>query len=58
MVDAEEIVELDAFGSEGTKSVPRRRIVEVLQARVEELFEMVRAEVHRGAEPELLSAGI
>ena len=58
MVDAEEQVELDAFGSEGTKSVPRRRLAEVLQARCEELFEMVRAEVQRGAEPELLSAGI
>ena len=58
LVDAEEIVELSAFGSEGTKSVPRRRIAEVLQARVEELFEMVRAEVHRGVEPELLSAGV
>ena len=58
LVDAEEIVELSAFGSEGTKSVPRRRIAEVLQARVEELFEMVRAEIHRGVEPELLSAGV
>ncbi len=58
MVDAEEAIEIDAFGADGTKSVPRRRLAEVLQARAEELFEMVNAEVRRGAEPELLSAGV
>ncbi len=58
MVDADELVDLDAFGAEGSKSVPRRRLAEVLQARAEELFEMVSSEIRRGAEPELLSAGV
>ncbi|MFA7297202.1 MAG: cell division protein FtsA [Dehalococcoidia bacterium] len=57
MVDDEE-VEIDAFGSEGTKTVRRRMIAEVLQARTEELFEMVAAEVRRGASQEVLSAGV
>jgi cell division protein FtsA len=57
MVEDEE-VEIDAFGSEGTKIVRRRLIAEVLQARTEELLEMVAAEVRRGASQESLSAGV
>ena len=57
MVEDEE-VEIDAFGSEGTKVVRRRMIAEVLQARTEELLEMVAAEVRRGASQEVLSAGV
>ena len=40
MVEDDEVL-VDAFGSEGTKSVRRRLIAEVLQARTEELFETV-----------------
>ncbi len=58
LVDEDEEIEVDAFGAEGTKTVSRRLMAEVLQARCEELFELARAEVKRGAEPEMLSAGI
>ncbi|MBM4416612.1 MAG: cell division protein FtsA [Chloroflexi bacterium] len=58
LVDEADDVEIDAFGSEGRKTVRRRLIAEVLQARTEELFEMVRAELRRGAQEELLSAGV
>ena len=51
-------VEVDAFGSEGRKAVSRRLIAEVLQARTEELLEMVRAEMCRGSQEELLAAGV
>ena len=57
LVDEAEEVELAAFGSDGRKTLPRRMIAEVLQARAEELLEMVLAEVRRGTEPEMLSAG-
>ena len=46
----EQIIEVDAFGAEGRKELQRRLIAEVLQARCEELLEMVRAEVRRGAQ--------
>ena len=36
-VEEDETVEVDAFGSEGHKEVPRRLIAEVLQARTEEM---------------------
>ena len=57
LVDEADEVEIDAFGSEGHKTVYRRLIAEVLQARTEELFEMVLAEVRRGTPEETLSAG-
>ncbi len=57
-VEEDETVEVDAFGSEGHKEVPRRLIAEVLQARTEEMLEMVRAEIRRGSPEELLAAGV
>ena len=49
LVDEAEEVTVDAFGAEAQKVVPRRGIAQVLQARTEELFELVLAEVRRGA---------
>lgn len=57
MIDEDEEVEVDAFGSEGHLRVRRRLVAEVLQARTEELMELVLAEVRRGTAPEMLSAG-
>jgi cell division protein FtsA len=58
MVPEDEEVEVEAFGSEGEKHIPRRLMAQVLQARTEELFELVLAEIKRGADPEMLSAGV
>lgn len=57
-VEEDETVVVDAFGSEGHKEVSRRLIAEVLQARTEEMLEMVRAEIRRGSPEELLAAGV
>jgi cell division protein FtsA len=57
-IDAEETVEIDAFGEEGRKSVPRRRISEILQARVEEICELMMQEVRRAVHDDILSAGL
>ena len=58
MVDADEMVDLDCFGSERQKSVPRRRLCEIIQARCEEIMEMVMSEVKRSAHDDILSAGL
>ncbi|MDP6606379.1 MAG: cell division protein FtsA [Dehalococcoidia bacterium] len=58
MVDEDDEVDVDAFGAEGHRTVPRRLMAEVLQARSEELFELVLAEVRRAVQPEVLSAGV
>ncbi|MCH8849785.1 MAG: cell division protein FtsA [Chloroflexi bacterium] len=57
-IDAEETVELDVFGAEGRRSVERRRIAEIAQARVEEICEMVIREVRRAVHDDILSAGM
>ncbi|MSQ42429.1 MAG: cell division protein FtsA [Dehalococcoidia bacterium] len=58
LVDESDEVAVDSFGADGQRAVPRRMMAEVLQARTEELLEMVRAELRRGAQPEVLSAGV
>jgi len=57
-IDPEETVELDVFGAEGRKSVQRRRIAEIVQARAEEICEMVMREVRRAVHDDILSAGL
>jgi cell division protein FtsA len=57
-LDAEEMVELEVFGAEGRRSVERRRIAEIIQARVEELCEMMMREVRRSVHDDILSAGL
>lgn len=51
-------VTVDSFGTEGTKQVARQAIAHVLQARAEEMLELVLAEIRRGAQSETLSAGV
>ncbi len=57
-IKADETVELEAFGSEGHRGVPRRRIGEIIQARLEEILEMVVGEVKRAVHGDIVSAGI
>lgn len=58
MVDAREEFTLDAFGAEGNRTEPRRRLCEIVQARTEEILEMVVAEVKRAVHDDIISAGI
>ncbi|MDP9238411.1 MAG: cell division protein FtsA [Chloroflexota bacterium] len=58
MVDAREEITIEAFGSEGSKTELRRRLCEITQARVEEILEMVTAEVKRVVHDNIISAGI
>jgi cell division protein FtsA len=57
-VDAEETVEIEAFGGQRTKDVSRRRIAEILQARVEEILEMIYIDVKRAGFDEMIAAGL
>ena len=57
-IDPEETVELEVFGAEEHRTVQRRRIAEIVQARVEEMFEMVMREVRRAVHDDILSAGL
>ncbi|MGQ9573034.1 MAG: cell division protein FtsA [Dehalococcoidia bacterium] len=57
-IDSEELVEIDTFGADRRKSVSRRRLTEILQARVEEILEMIYMDVRRSGYDELLAAGL
>ncbi|HEU4759391.1 MAG TPA: cell division protein FtsA [Dehalococcoidia bacterium] len=57
-VDPEETVELEAFGGQRIKEVSRRRMAEILQARVEEVLEMVYIDVKRAGFDEMIAAGL
>jgi cell division protein FtsA len=57
-VPAEDEVQIEAFGAERQRTYQRRRISEIIQARVEEILEMTITEVKRNTELELVSAGL
>jgi cell division protein FtsA len=57
-VAADETVELQAFGGEGQMLVHRRRLCEILQARCEEILEMIFNEVRQAGYDEMISAGL
>ena len=57
-VNAEDIVEVEAFGSDRHKEVSRRRVSEILQARVEEILEMIYIDAKRAGFDELIAAGL
>ena len=57
-IDVEETVELDVFGAAERRSVDRRSIAEIVQARIEEICEMTMREVRRAVHDDILSAGL
>ncbi|MGH2601621.1 MAG: cell division protein FtsA [Dehalococcoidia bacterium] len=57
-VNVDEMVELDAFGAEARRSVNRRRLCEIVQARMEEILEMVGQDVRRAGLSDLAAAGL
>ena len=56
-VAPDETFEIEAFGTERRRTANRRRLCEIVQARVEEILERVRDEVTRVGYTELISAG-
>lgn len=57
-VAADQQVQIEAFGSERQRTVGRRRVCEILQARSEEILEMILVEVKRAGYDEMISAGL
>jgi cell division protein FtsA len=57
-VAVDETVELTAFGSEPRREVSRRRVCEIVQARMEEILEMVGQDVRRAGLADLAAAGL
>jgi cell division protein FtsA len=57
-VGPDETIDIEAFGAERERTYQRRMVCEIIQARCEEILEMVVAEVQRSTETELVSAGL
>ena len=57
-INPEETVELEAFGGQRHKEVSRRRLAEILQARVEEILEMIYIDAKRAGFDEMIAAGL
>ncbi len=57
-IDPDETVELDAFGSERRRTIHRRQLCEILQARMEEILELIVMEVKRSVQGDIVSAGL
>lgn len=54
----EEVVRAEIFGQDGQQQVPRQFLAEIIEARAEEIFEMVLNEIKRSGYDGLLPAGI
>ncbi len=57
-VNQDDAVEVESFGGHRRKLIPRKEIVRILQARAEEVLEMVYSEVKRAQFDVMLAAGL
>jgi cell division protein FtsA len=57
-VPGDQSIEIEAFGAERQRTFARRMVCEIIQARCEEILEMVVAEVRKTTEVEFVSAGL
>jgi cell division protein FtsA len=58
LVPPDETFEMPAFGAERRRLVNRRRMCEIVQARVEEILELIRGEIRRVGYEEMIPAGV
>jgi cell division protein FtsA len=57
-VDPDETFEIEAFGLERRRIANRRRLSEIIEARIEEMLEMVGEQVRRAGFEDMISAGV
>jgi len=58
LVSPEDQVEVPSVGGRPPRPMPRQVMAQILEPRVEELFELVKAELHRSGFQELVAAGL
>ncbi|HMQ50501.1 MAG TPA: cell division protein FtsA [Anaerolineae bacterium] len=54
----EEVIRAELFGQEGYHEIPRQFLAEIIEARAEEIFEMILKEIKRSGYDGLLPAGV
>ncbi len=58
MIDPAEMIDVTAFGEAQVQSIPRLQLVQILEARAEEVFALVQEEIKRSGYEGLLPAGL
>jgi cell division protein FtsA len=58
MIDPTEMIDVTAFGEAEVQSIPRLQLVQILEARAEEIFAMVQEEIKHSGYEGLLPAGL
>ncbi len=58
LISPEDQVEVPSVGGRPPRPMPRQVMAQILEPRVEELFELVKAELHRSGFQELVAAGL
>ncbi len=58
MVDPDEEVDVESFGSERKRSIKRLKISEIIRARVEEMVELLAADIRKSGYDSVLPAGL
>lgn len=58
LVPAGELIDLPAFGDEGKRQESRRQLCEIVEARVDDIFQLIVADIKRSGYDGLLPAGI
>jgi cell division protein FtsA len=57
MVDEEETIEVPSVGGRGPRVLPRRVLAEIIEPRVEEIFQAVRHVIHESGYVDMLASG-
>ncbi len=57
-IEPAELIDVTAFGEAQVQSIPRVQLVQILEARAEEIFAMVQEEIKRSGKEGLLPAGL
>lgn len=58
LAEPEQMIDVPGIGERGPRKLSRQALADVIQPRVEELFQLVQAELRRSGYEELLSSGI
>ncbi|MCL5950833.1 MAG: cell division protein FtsA [Chloroflexi bacterium] len=58
MIAEDEMIDVTAFGEEGRRTVSRRRVAEIIQARIDEICQLILTEVKHSGYENLLPAGV
>ncbi|MBC7233863.1 MAG: cell division protein FtsA [Chloroflexi bacterium] len=57
-IDSQEVIQVAAFGEGESQAIPRLELVQILEARAEEMFAMILQEIKRSGYEGLLPAGV